>query len=46
MSSNNGISRREFLRTASMIAAGGVLMACAPATVAPAAGPTATPAPM
>ncbi|HRW46653.1 MAG: extracellular solute-binding protein [Caldilinea sp.] len=45
MSSNNGISRREFLRTASMIAAGGVLMACAPATVAPAAGPTATPAP-
>lgn len=46
MSSNNGISRREFLRTASMIAAGGVLMACAPAAVAPAAaGPTPTPAP-
>ena len=46
MPTSHGISRREFLRTASLLAAGGVLMACAPATVAPAASaPTATPAP-
>lgn len=46
MMSPHGMSRREFLRAASMVAAGGVLMACAPTAVAPAAsGPTATPAP-